>query len=365
MAKKWIYLIVLVLTVGALYLVREILLPFLLSGVFIYLLAPGVNYLSAPERKLPLNRGAAVALMYTICGALLTGAFFLVLPPLYTEFIRIVQQLPVEIGHFREDILPQWMTFIEAWNQRFDLNMDLQRMMDDTLNQGVTALKHEIEAIPHQLHGILEGVMKTLSSFLVIFIVTGFVLVDLPKIKKNLTQLLPLRHRQQILDLISELNKDLGGTIRGQLMICLINGLLTTIGLLLLQVKFAVTIGFIAGILSLIPVFGALISSVPAVLIGLTQSLWTAAAIVLMIIGIHLLEANVLNPKILGHTVELHPAVIVFAVIAGEHFYGAIGLLFAVPVAAIARSIIKFLYQNYLLEENDHGVINEPGEITT
>lgn len=365
MAKKWIYLIIALLALGALYLVREILLPFLISGVFIYLMAPGVNYLSAPERKFPLPRGGAVVLMYSLCGALLTGIFFLVLPPLYTEFIRIVQQLPVEIGRFREDVLPQWMTFIEAWNQRFDLNMDLQRMMDDTLNQGVSALKNEIEAIPHQLHGILEGVMKTLSSFLVVFIVTGFVLVDLPKIKMNLTQLLPVKHRLQILELISELNKDLGGTIRGQLMICLVNGVLTTLGLLILQVKFAVTIGFIAGVFSLIPVFGALISTVPAVLIGLTQSLWTAVAIVFMIIVIHLLEANVLNPKILGHNVELHPAVIVFAVIAGEHFYGVVGLLFAVPVAAIARSILKFLYQNYLLEEQDHLIINESGESMT
>lgn len=365
MAKKWIYLILLVLTVGALYLVRDILLPFLLSGVFIYLLEPGVNYLSAPQRKLPLPRGAAVALVYVICGALLTGVFFLLLPPLYTEFIRIVQQVPVEIGHFRVDVLPRWMTFLEAWNQRFDLNIDLQRITDETLNQGVAALKHEIEAIPHRLQGILEGVMKTLSSFLVIFIVTGFVLVDLPDIKQNLRQLLPLRHRDQMLALIAELNKDLGGTIRGQLTICLINGLFTTIGLLLLQVKFAVTIGFIAGVFSLIPVFGALISSVPAVFIGLTQSLWTAVAIVLMIIAIHLLEANVLNPKILGHTVELHPAVIVFAIIVGEHFFGAIGLLFAVPVAAIARSILKFLYQNYLLEQSESDGNPETETITT
>jgi putative heme transporter len=356
-AKKWIYLIIMALTLGALYLVREILLPFLLSGVLIYLLAPGVDYLADSQRKFPLPRGAAVALMYVLCGAVLTGVFFLLLPPLYTEFIRIVQQIPVEIGHFRTDVLPRWMTFIEAWNQRFDLNMDLQRMTDETLNQGVAALKHEIEVIPHRLQGIFEGIMKTLSSFLVIFIVTGFVLVDLPQIKQNLRQLLPLRHRDQILALVAELNKDLGGTIRGQLTICLINGVLTTIGLLLLQVKFAVTIGFIAGIFSLIPVFGALISSIPAVFIGLTQSLWTAFAIVIMIIGIHLLEANVLNPKILGHTVELHPAVIVFAIIAGEHFFGAIGLLFAVPVAAIARSILKFVYQNYLIEQSERDTI--------
>ncbi len=342
------------LMIYLLYLLRDILLPFIMSGILIYLMAPAVNFLVKPRGKLRLSRGLAVVLVYLGTFICLGLIFILVLPPLYTEFLRITQQIPVEITNFRANTLPHWLDTAERFNSRYDMNLDLEKFLDQSLENLTGFASHQIEILPHRLQFILERFMSALSTFLVIFIVTGFVLMDLPQIKQKLHSLIPPGNRETVLTLLNEMNKDLSGTIRGQLMICLINGILTTVGLLLIQVKFAVTIGFIAGIFSIIPVFGALISTIPAVLIGLTQSVGTAIAIVVMIAVIHLLEANVLNPKILGHTVELHPAIIVFAILVGEHFFGAIGLLFAVPVAAILRSVVKFIYLNYFLEETTH-----------
>lgn len=339
------------LVIYLLYLLREILLPFVLSGVLIYLMAPAVHFLVQPRGRLQLSRGLAVVLVYLgtlVCLALI---FVLVLPPLYTEFLRITQQVPIEISRFRTDTLPHWLEIAEKFNARYEMNLDIEKFLDQSLDNLADIARHQIEILPHRLQFIIEKFMSTLTTFLVVFIVTAFVLVDLPKIKVRLYNLIPASYRPTLLTLLNEMDKDLSGTIRGQLMICLINGVLTTGALLILQVKFAVTIGFIAGIFSLIPVFGALISTIPAVLIGLTQSVGTALSIVVLIAIIHLLEANVLNPKILGHTVELHPAIIVFSILVGEHFFGALGLLFAVPVAAILRSILKFIYYQYFLEQ--------------
>jgi len=338
------------LLIYALYLLREILLPFILSGVLIYLMAPAVNFLVKPRGKVKLPRGLAVALVYLSTFVCLGLIFVLVLPPLYTEFLRITRQIPMDISTFRANTLPHWLEAAEKLNARYEINLDIEKFLDQSLENLTAVARHQIEVLPHRLQFIFESFMSALSTLLIVFIVTAFILVDLPKIKSSINAMIPAVYRPRLLTLIHEMDKDLSGTIRGQLMICLINGILTTAGLLLIQVKFAVTIGFIAGIFSIIPVFGALISTIPAVLIGLTQSIGTAVAIVVMIAIIHLLEANVLNPKILGHTVELHPAIIVFAILVGEHFFGGLGLLFAVPVAAILRSILKFIYTHYFLE---------------
>ncbi|HEY9856883.1 MAG TPA: AI-2E family transporter, partial [Stenomitos sp.] len=140
------------------------------------------------------------------------------------------------------------------------------------------------------------------------------------------------------------IDRGLSGAIRGQLLVCLINGVLTTLGLLLLHIKFALTIGIIAGFFSLIPIFGTVISTLPAVLIALTQGWWVAVEVVLLIVVIHLIETNFLNPHVLGHHSELHPVLVLFALMVGEHYAGAIGLVFAVPVAAILRALLSFVY---------------------
>jgi len=130
--------------------------------------------------------------------------------------------------------------------------------------------------------------------------------------------------------------------VRGQVTICLINGLLTFIRLMIFGVKFAFLLATVATLLSLIPIFGSIISSVPIVAIALSQSWRTGLAALAWIVGIHALEAYFLNPKIMGSAARIHPIVVAFALIAGEHTFGLIGALFAVPVAAFAVGVFEF-----------------------
>jgi predicted PurR-regulated permease PerM len=127
--------------------------------------------------------------------------------------------------------------------------------------------------------------------------------------------------------------------------ICVVNGVLTFIGLLIFGVKFAFLLATVATVFSLIPIFGTIISSVPIVLIGLSQSWKTGVAALAWIIGIHALEAYFLNPKIMGSAARIHPVVIAFALIAGERTFGLIGALFAVPIAAVVVACFDFVRQ--------------------
>jgi len=143
--------------------------------------------------------------------------------------------------------------------------------------------------------------------------------------------------------LLKSLDKGLNGVVRGQLMICLINGVLTFVGLLLIGVPFAFTLGLVAMVFSLIPIFGTILSSIPIVIMGLTISLSTGLLALAWILVIHFIEGNFLNPKIMGTSAQIHPAIIVFVLVTGEHMAGIAGALLAVPVYSILQTFFFFL----------------------
>ncbi len=139
------------------------------------------------------------------------------------------------------------------------------------------------------------------------------------------------------------IDRGLAGVIRGQLMICAVNGVLTWIGLAFLGVRYAGLLGLIAGIFSLVPIFGTIISSIPIVLIAWGAGSFHKGVLALgWILLIHFVEANFLNPKIMGSASKIHPVVVVFALLAGEHAYGIVGALLAVPTVSIIQSSFKF-----------------------
>jgi len=138
---------------------------------------------------------------------------------------------------------------------------------------------------------------------------------------------------------LGRLDRGLSGVVRGQLMICLVNGVLSAIGFSLFGLKYWPILSTVAAVMSLIPIFGSILSSVPAVAIGLTQSPATAFGVLAWIIGIHQLEANFLNPKIIGDAAKIHPVLVVFSLIVGEHFFQLAGALFAVPAMSVAQTL--------------------------
>jgi predicted PurR-regulated permease PerM len=140
-------------------------------------------------------------------------------------------------------------------------------------------------------------------------------------------------------DLARRIDRGLKGVVRGQLVICLVNGVLSAIGFYIAGLAYWPVLALVATVLSIIPIFGAFLSSVPAVAIGLQQGVGTSVFVLLWIIGIHQVEANFLNPKIMGDAAKVHPVLIIFSLLVGEHFFGFVGALLAVPVLSIVQSV--------------------------
>ena len=225
--------------------------------------------------------------------------------------------------------------------------MDLEAALNQQL-AGLVETSGELagELIEFAQHLIGE-IIEAFITLIVTLMVAAFISIDAPGIMRFFRSLFPTESLNTVNEVVKALDKGLSGVIRGQLMICLVNGILTGIGLAILNVKFALILALIAGTLSLIPIFGTIISTIPAVAVGLTSSFMTGVLVLVWILVIHFVEANILNPKIIGTTAEIHPALIVFALLAGEHSFGLIGALLAVPTASILQTLFLYLRDYY------------------
>ncbi|MDH3592578.1 MAG: AI-2E family transporter, partial [Planctomycetota bacterium] len=186
-------------------------------------------------------------------------------------------------------------------------------------------------------------VVGTLYGMVLVLMITAFLVIDRDSIVSFFQSLPPAEDREVYRKLTYYLDRGLAGVIRGQLAICGVNGVLTWIGLELLSVPYALLLGLIAGVFSLIPIFGTILSTIPIVLIALGAGDVQKSVLAFgWILFIHFIEANFLNPKIMGTASKIHPVVVIFALIAGEHAYGLAGALLAVPAASLIQSAFKF-----------------------
>jgi predicted PurR-regulated permease PerM len=192
----------------------------------------------------------------------------------------------------------------------------------------------------------VTAVVTGIGRLFLVLMVAAFILVDLERIKAFVRSLVPETYQADYDKIVVGVDRGLSGVIRGQLVICFINGFLTYLGLLLFHVKYPLLLAGIASVMSLVPIFGSILSSVPIVAIALISSgsfdISQGIKVLAWICGIHLLEANFFNPKIMGDAAKIHPVLVVFALIAGEHSYGLVGALFAVPVASIIQTVFSY-----------------------
>ena len=192
----------------------------------------------------------------------------------------------------------------------------------------------------------VTAVVGGVARMVLVLVVAAFILIDMARIRVFLRSLVPEHYQTDYDRIVAGVDRGLSGVIRGQLIICVINGALTYLGLLIFKVKYPLLLGGLASAMSLIPIFGSVLSSIPIVAIALVSSgtfdVLQGLKILAWIIGIHQLEANFLNPKIMGDAAKIHPVLILFALIAGEHSYGLVGALFAVPVASIIQTMFMY-----------------------
>lgn len=214
------------------------------------------------------------------------------------------------------------------------------RTMDDTQKTGVTLL--------HAAQSLVGKLVKGVFDFVLTIVVSAYLLITTERIFEFGRSLYVTGRRSDFDELVRRIDRGLSGVVRGQLIICGINGVLSGIGFYIFGLKYWTFLTLVATVGSIIPIFGSILSTIPAVAVALTQDFGTALLVLAWIVGIHQLEAHVLNPKIMGDAARVHPVLVVFALLAGEQSAGIVGALLAVPVLSITQTLFLYLRERFL-----------------
>lgn len=318
-----------------LWLTRNVLYPFLLGFLIAYLLNPLVCLL---ERQ-KIKRLWGISLIYAVLlGIILLGIIYLfpILMKDIDDFSARLPQIMIKVDLVQQQIYSQYQNSL--------LPLVIKKALDNLLLSLETGVNDFIAAILQTCLTLISHSLGILISPILAF----YMLYDWYPIKDKILGALPGRWRPEIVAVAKDIDKVLSGVIRGQILTAMIVGTVVAGGLSLLHVEFPLIIGIFAGMLDVIPYFGAFLGAAPGIVLALLQSPLTAIQVSILFFIIHQLEGSVIQPKILGESVGLHPLSVIFFVFVGGELGGITGMLLGVPIAAIGKVIGKHL-MNLLL----------------
>lgn len=310
--------------------IHTVVLLVVVAVFFAYLIYPAVQLL---RRRMPLV--LAIAVVYVVLLALLVAAGAFLIPRLMDDAQSLVTHYP--------ELSSQASAFATDPN-----NPVLSRLpsgVRDEIIQVPTRIAEWLrvngaQAIQRTLP-IVVGTFAAVATFVIIPLITAYLLLDMDNLKRGLDRLIPESRRRSTTSFLAEVDKVVGGFIRGQVIVAISIGVLLTIALLVLHVRYAFLLGLAAAIGDLIPYIGAILVFVPSVLIALLSNGWINALLVaLAFVLIYEVEGHVLAPTIVSTQVKLSPLVVLIAILIGAELGGIVGMLVAVPVAGVLRAIV-------------------------
>ena len=325
--------------VGAIaWQVRVIFPPLVLAGAIVFILNPVVTAIQ--HRGLPRAAGAGLAYLgvLVIIGASGVGLF------------------PIAAAQVDElaDDFPDIRARVERWvddraEQSIGTFYEFSRAdVEDSLSNSGASFEDQLRSLrkigAQVFHGLLIVVLAPIIAF--------YLLVDVPHMRNVAESLIPVGARDEVLVVAHRLNRAIGGFFRGQLMVALIVGVLCSIGLGVIGLKFWFLIGMIAGLFNVIPLIGPWVGGVPGVTIALTTgSPLQALLVVAVMAGVQQIDNHFITPQVMQRAVHLHPAVVILALVAGGSLGGFYGLMLAVPLAAVLKIIVSHVWRVHVLRE--------------
>jgi predicted PurR-regulated permease PerM len=334
------WLIGLVASLVAIYLLRTILLPFVAGMAIAYFLDPACDRLE----RWKLSRTTATAVVTLIFAIVVIFALLMIVPLLADQFAQLLSALPDLLNRAHDKLLPFYLKF----QGRFGLP-DLTELAALARDRMGSALSFIGQGVGNLARGGI-AIANLLSLVFITPVVTFYLLRDWDRIVAQVDALLPRQHATIIRAQARNVDQTLAGFARGQASVCLVLAAYYATGLMLVGLPFGLVVGIAAGLLTFIPYLGAATGMVIGLGIAAVNfDGWSGPISVAIIFGIgQVLEGNFLTPRLVGHRVGLHPVWIIFALLAGGALFGFLGLLLAVPTAAAIGVLVRFAIGRYL-----------------
>ncbi len=318
---------------------RDIMTFLALALILTYMFSPIMSYFE----KRGFSRGFSIFIVYIILFLFLFSFIFLLIPASLDQLNTLIGELPHLTQNIKKVILDLLTPKMVNINPK--MMEDVSKNIDKVLHDVQMGLMDYVKFIVMKITSIFSLIV--FGSILVPFVLFYF-LIDLDIFKKNFVSYIPPERRKEVFQIIEDVDKMLSKFIRGRVFTSIIVGILETIGLYFLNIKFALIVGVVSGILNFIPFIGPVIGTFIAILFSLEKfSLIKIIEIIVLYIVVNQFESFVLNPRILGKELDLHPLTVILSFLFFGKLFGFLGVLLAVPIT----SLIKVLFNHYLKVE--------------
>ena len=326
----------LVLAAG-LWLLHDVLLPFVAGIALAYVLAPLANRVE----RLGVNRTVAALLIVGLLVVTLIALVVLLVPLLLQQGVALISHIPGYFKRIKELIVDPnlpWLNWLDA--------AETGKTASDFVGQVATWLM----SFSYSLWTGGKALVSFASVLIVMPVVTFYLIRDWHAMIDRMDSWIPVRQRETVRQLAREIDAAIGGFLRGQFGVCLVLGCYYAIALMLVGLDFALLIGLTAGVITFVPYIGSMTGLMIAASVAIAQFWpdWKRIALVVAIFLVgQFIEGNIVSPKFVGERVGLHPVWLIFAMFAFGYLFGFVGLLIAVPLGAAIAVLLRFALRQY------------------
>lgn len=329
----WLTIIYVVLL--ALGHVRTALLLLILGTLLAYVLSPLVKLLS---RALP--RWLAIAVVYVIAMALLATLGYVVVSTAVSQLIALTHALPSLLApNDPQHPSPAFQALYQVGLT--DAQIEAGRQQFIAWAQGAAG-QVAGKAVP-----IVTGVAGALLDLVLTIVISIYLVIDGPRLLRWLRTATPVSQRQRVRFVVDLLHRTVGGYVRGELILAALVGVLVGVGMYFFGLPYALLLGALAFVLEFIPILGVFISGATCVLLALTKGWPVALGVLAYFVIVHVIEGDIVGPRVIGRVLGLHPVLAIVALIAGGELFGLWGALFAAPVAGVIQAVVVTIWTEW------------------
>ncbi len=325
--------------IGLLWLFSGILLPFIMGMALAYLLDPLADWLE----RVGMNRLWATITILIFSLIVFTIALFVIIPVLVSQLAGFIERLPAYVARLQELASTLFQSPIAQFLGAGEPNF----AVEDIVRQATGWLG----TLMGSLFAGGRAILGIVSLFVITPVVAFYLLYDWDRMIARIDDWMPRDHLETIRQIARDIDKAMAGFIRGQGSVCLVLGLFYAISLSVVGLNFGFLIGSVAGLISFIPYVGSIVGFVLSVGVALVQFwpdwIWVVVVAGIFVVG-QLVEGNILQPKMVGSSVGVHPVWLMFALFAFGSLFGFVGMLIAVPATAAIGVLVRFGIGQYM-----------------
>ncbi len=345
--EKFIKIIIIAASLVALlifliFALKSIIAPLSVAWLIAYIFDPLIDKF----QKIIKSRPLCIMLLLLFLAFIFIVFILIIIPTASEQAQKIINKLP----NYQKQLENYFEIIFSKIQARYpeSFNVILQKALSIIQQQAPRLLEPLIRFLYHMFSGLANFILAFLN-IIIIPIVSYYLLKDFDKMNKKIIDLVPIKHQSSFIEIMKEIDDVLGNFLRGQLIVSLILGTIYILGLSILQVPMAFTIGLIGGLANMVPYLGLVVGLLPAIILSAIehQSISKILWIIVVFTFAQILEGTIISPRLIGEKVKLHPVIVILAIMVGGSLFGFVGLIISIPACAILMVIIRKIISKY------------------